>query len=784
VRVSEEISEQLIRQLCEHLLRPADAEAARLHHDFIGTEHLYMALTQVSDSLAERLLHTAGLDPRDVRNAIRRDAGMYSSSESEPLERPFTPRACRVLRHAVQIAERHDHEMVDERHLLLALLREGKSIPMRRLRLLGVDLESWIDFVEDQMHHLYPPDGFELPDSNYEISIYADEARPVAAQQGETPTLDRYGRDLTKLAREGKLSPVIGREREIRMMTRTLMRTKKNNPLLVGDAGVGKTAIVEGLAYNIAQGSVPAMLRNRRLVQIEMGTLLAGTSLRGQFEERLTGIVEEVRANPEIILFIDEIHTIVGAGDTMDSNLDAANILKPALSRGEITCIGATTHEEYRAAIAQDPALERRFRVIEIGEPSAADTLLILTSVQDSYAKHHGVQIQSEALHAAVALSSKYLYHRRQPDKALDLLDEACARAATQTAHGADLNAPRIVTAETVAEVLAEWTGIPVVQLTEDERRKYARMEATLRARVVGQDHVISAVAGAVRASRAGLSNPNRPVGVFLFLGPSGVGKTELAKALAEFLFGSENALLRFDMSEFYDEHTLARLIGAPPGYLDTKRGGQLTEALRRHPYRVILLDEVEKAAPPIFDLFLQVFDEGRLTDARGNVVDARHAVWIMTSNIGTAELMHGKVGFARSPATTADYQAALRHFFRPEFLNRLDEVLIFNPLTEETLNQILDLQLNALRLRLQDLNLELQLTPEARAFLLQHGYDAVNGARPLRRAIERYLTRPLSAQLLERPDFQNGAIVVHIADDHSHLTFAIKPHSASRETQ
>ncbi|MDW8299996.1 MAG: ATP-dependent Clp protease ATP-binding subunit, partial [Anaerolineae bacterium] len=580
--------------------------------------------------------------------------------------------------------------------------------------------------------------------------------------------------------RQGKLSPVIGREREIRMVARTLMRTKKNNPLLIGDAGVGKTAVVEGLAYNIVQGSVPQPLRNRRIVQIEIGTLLAGTSLRGEFEERLVSILGEVRQNPEIILFIDEIHTIVGAGDTVDSNLDAANILKPALSRGEVTCIGATTHEEYRTAIAQDPALERRFRTIEIGEPSPADTLLILTHVQDRYAKHHGVQIQSDALQAAVTLSTKYLHNRRQPDKALDLLDEACARVVTQTGLIADV--PRIVTAEAVAEVLSEWTGIPVAQLTADDRRKYARMEEVLRARVIGQDHAVSAVAGAVRASRAGLSNPNRPIGAFLFLGPSGVGKTELAKALAAFLFGNENALLRFDMSEFHDEHTVARLIGAPPGYRDSQRGGQLTEALRRRPYCVVLLDEVEKAAPQVFDLFLQVFDEGRLTDARGGTVDARHAVWIMTSNIGTAELQRGSMGFTGTAAVSADYQAALQRFFRAEFLNRLDEIIIFNPLDEETLSRILDLQLSDLRTRLLDQHLQLHLTPEARAFLLQRGYSPAKGARPLRQAIERLLTRPLSAQLLEQPDWQDGTVYVSVSADQTRLTFTLQSHLASHE--
>lgn len=777
-----EISEQEIRERCRHVLRVASDEARRLNHSFIGTEHLYIALTQVEGSLAQRLLLAAGLDPRSVRNAIRRDAGVQDNDQIDLDELPFTPRAYRILSDAILLAEQRQHELIDERHLLFALLREGQGVAARRLRLLGVDLATWLNILEEELRKARYAHDLD-PFSGDDVSIYEAEVEYLDSQpQSATPMLDRYGRDLTKLAREGKLMPAIGREREIRMMMRTLMRTKKNNPLLIGDAGVGKTAIVEGLAYNIAQGSAPQPLCNRRIVQIEIGALLAGTSLRGQFEERLVGILDEVRAHPEVILFIDEIHTIVGAGDTVDSNLDAANILKPALSRGEIACIGATTHEEYRTAIAQDAALERRFRTIEVGEPSAADTLLILTHVQDQYAKHHGVQIQSEALQAAVSLSTKYLPQRRQPDKALDLLDEACARVVTQTAAVTDLSAPRIVTAEAVAEVIAEWTGIPLTQLTEDDRRKYAHMETWLRGRVIGQDHAVSAVAGAVRASRAGLSNPNRPVGVFLFLGPSGVGKTELAKALAEFLFGSESALLRFDMSEFHDEHTVARLIGAPPGYRDSQRGGQLTEALRRRPYCVVLLDEVEKAAPQIFDLFLQVFDEGRLTDARGSTVDARHAVWIMTSNIGTAELQRGSVGFAGAAAAAADYRAALRRFFRPEFLNRLDEVIVFNALTEETLQQILELQLRDLRSRLSDQRLQLQLTPEASAFLLQHGYNPAHGARPLRQAIERLLTRPLSALLLEQPALDDGVISVSVSADQTRLTFAVQSRLASHQ--
>lgn len=745
---SHEITEYEIRDRCAMWLRHASQEAIRLRHGFIGTEHLYIALTHVSDGLAERLLHHQGLDPRQVRNEIRKAAGNHDTlSDADPDHLPLTPRLTRILKAALQLSNLEGIESVGEAHLLAALFHEGQGVAARVLISLGVSMTRWLQALEDESS---PDESGALADSGYPVSIHAVSSSAYVAAESLTPLLDKFGRDLTQLAREGKIMSVVGREREIRQMARTLTRTKKNNPLLVGDAGVGKTAVVEGLAYKIVHGSVPPNLLNRRIVQLEIGTLVAGTSLRGQFEERLLGILEEAHAETGIILFIDEIHTIVGAGDTIDSNLDAANILKPALARGDIVCIGATTHEEYRAAIAKDPALDRRFRTIEIAEPSEADTLHILRHVHDEYAAHHGVQIHPDALSAAVTLSSKFLQQRRQPDKALDLLDEACARVALATVPNIEM--PRVVTPESVAEVLAEWTGIPITQLNEDERRRYHRLEEVLQARVIGQDHAVALLAGAIRANRAGLSDPNRPIGVFMFLGPSGVGKTELAKALASFLFGSETSLLRFDMSEFHDEHTVARLIGSPPGYKDSQRGGQLTEALRRRPYSVILLDEVEKAAPQVFDVFLQAFDEGRLTDARGGTVDARHAVWIMTSNIGTATASRGSLGFQSetSAPNVGHYQAELRRFFRVEFLNRLDEIIVFSPLSQATLSAILDLNLHALHQRLAEQHISLQLSPEARDLLLSQGSDPQQGARPLRRTIERMLTRPLSQIILE----------------------------------
>jgi len=629
---------------------------------------------------------------------------------------------------------------------------------------MGVDIVEWIErLLSDLDDDGDDDDDFEeflFADMDSVMEVLADDASD-STHRMPTPLLDKYGRDLTEQAREAKIGPAIGRDKEIRIIARTLTRSKKNNPLLLGDSGVGKTAVIEGLAYNIAHGLAPKFLLNRRIVQIEIGMLVAGTSLRGQFEERIVGIVDEAKNAPDVILFIDEIHTIVGAGDTIDSNLDAANILKPALARGEITCIGATTFEEYRKAIAKDPALDRRFRTIDIGEQSVSESLVVVNNVYQRYEEHHKVTILPEAREAAVRLSDRYMRDRRLPDKALDLLDEACARLVIQSTTGEEeTTGPREVTAHTVTEVLSEWTGIPVSELTANERKRFAHMADALRERVIGQEHAVTVLSDAIKASRAGLGDPRRPVGVFLFLGPSGVGKTELAKTLAAFLFNDENAIIRLDMSEFHDEHTVARLIGAPPGYKGMEQGGQLTEALRRKPFSVVLLDEVEKAAPEVFDIFLQVFDEGRLTDSQGATVDARHSAWIMTSNIGTGDVGKG-LGFGATPDQLPDYDFHLKKHFRPEFLNRLDEVVVFSPLTAEALNGILDLQLRDVRERLVEQKLTLTLDDGARELLLTEGYDPANGARPLRRAIERLLTRPLSTALLEETFGPGDAIQV-----------------------
>ncbi len=773
-----EFPEKEIRSRCAGLLSSAAEEARRLGHNYIGVEHLFIAATKVDDGQTSNLLKRAGMHPRHVRSEIRREIGTGEGSLEEVL--PITPRAEMVLSLAIFIADRDESDEVEEVHILLATLQEGESVPIRKLIEMGFNVNLWLQHLLNEAYEKDLANGEPLPaigDSDLFISSELDEfgsddsfliASSDSKHGGRVPTplLDKYGRDLTTQAGDGKIGPAIAREREIRQVARTLARSKKNNPLLLGDAGVGKTAVVEGLAYAIHDGSAPKSLLNRRVVQIEIGTLVAGTSLRGQFEERLIGIVDEARHAGNVILFIDEIHTIVGAGDTIDSNLDAANILKPALARGEIICIGATTHEEYRRAIAQDPALDRRFRPIDIEEPTEQDTLTILAGQRERLEKHHGVNIRAEALEASVRMSVRYLTDRRLPDKALDLLDEACARVVIRTqSPDEDQNIVHEVTVENIAAVLSEWTGIPINELTGDEKRRLADLENTLLQRVIGQDEAVQAVSAAVKTARAGLGDPNRPIGVFLFLGPSGVGKTELARALANYLFGSDEAMIRLDMSEFHDSHTVSRLIGAPPGYKDANRGGQLTDGLRRRPYSVVLLDEVEKAAPEVFDIFLQVFDEGRLSDAQGGHVDARHAVFIMTSNIGTEET--GKsLGFIGGPGRQPDYVSYLSRFFRPEFLNRLDDVVVFQPLTHETLTRILEIQLTDLYDRLKSQHLILTLTDEARALILEKGHDPVNGARPLRRAIERLLTRPLSGRIVEDAFDPGDTILAKVEDD------------------
>jgi ATP-dependent Clp protease ATP-binding subunit ClpC len=772
---SPDIPEEELRERSATILTQAAEEARRLSHNFIGTEHLFIAISKNKHGSTTTLLKRAGLNPVEVRNAIRIATGSGEGARGDVL--PLTPRSEIVLSLAIFLAEQENHHEITEKHLLLALFQEGEGVAVRKLIDLGFDLNLWLQrlLLEEEEHDedflgANPfaeddPFAFDSDDFDFDSDDPLDSSRPAP-----TPLLDKYGRDLVAAANNGRIGPAIARDREIRALARTLSRSKKNNPLLLGDAGVGKTAVVEGLAYAIHNNTAPSSLRDKRIVEIEIGTLVAGTSLRGQFEERLLGIVNEISRTENIILFIDEIHTIVGAGDTIDSNLDAANILKPALARGDIMCIGATTHEEYRKAIATDPALERRFRTIDIDEPSKEDTLHILQGQRMRLESHHDVIIPEPTMQAAIDLSMRYLPDRRLPDKALDLLDEACTRVVIRTNVDEALNPDEQennelgqVQPNDVANVLSEWTGIPVSDMTREDRERLANLDEMLKERVIGQDAAVETLASIIKAGRAGLGDPNRPVGVFLFLGPSGVGKTELALALADTLFGTEDALLRLDMSEFHDTHTVARLIGSPPGYRDNNQGGQLTDGLRRRPYSVVLLDEVEKAAPEVFDIFLQIFDEGRLSDANGRKVDARHAVFIMTSNIGTRESSKS-LGFGASATTKQDYSSHLGQFFRPEFINRLDEIITFQPLDEATLSDILALQMQEVYARLNAQGVLLHLSDDARALILRDGYDPANGARPLRRTIERLITRPLSDKLL-REAFKPGDRVIARAE-------------------
>jgi ATP-dependent Clp protease ATP-binding subunit ClpC len=789
---SPDIPEKEIRERCAAVLNPAAEEARKLGHNYIGTEHLFIAATRHEEGPTCKLIERADLNPRTVRNEIRREIGTGEGPIGDVL--PFTPRTAMVLSLGIFLAEQENKQDIEEEHLLMALLQEGEGVPIRKLIDMGFDLNHWLQELisEQQEEPAAPPvaddDEVDMWDSDSDLGLDfsdSDLLPPRHRLDGApsipmTPLLDRYGRDLTAQAAAGRIGEAVARDPEIRSLARTLARSKKNNPLLLGDAGVGKTAIVEGLAYAIHRKTAPAPLLDKRIVQIEIGTLVAGTSLRGQFEERLIGIVEEIKRSGSVILFIDEIHTIVGAGDTIDSNLDAANILKPALARGEIMCIGATTHEEYRRAIAQDPALARRFRTIDVDEPLEDDTIKILIGQRERLEQHHKVIIQPETVETAVKMSVRYLPDRRLPDKALDLLDEACTRVTIRTLSPDVVEEKRDVTPADIAAVLSEWTGIPATELTQDEKRRLAGLEDALRGRVVGQDKAIHIVADAIKTARAGLNDPNRPIGVFLFLGTSGVGKTELARALADFLFGSEDAMMRLDMSEFHDAHTVARLIGSPPGYKESNRGGQLTDGLRRRPYCVVLLDEIDKAATEVFDIFLQIFDEGRLSDAHGRPVDARHAVFIMTSNIGTRESSK-QMGFGGADEDEEpDFSPYLKQFFRIEFLNRVDEVVTFRSLARQDLSGIMDLQLRDLHKRLAEQKLKLELADDARSLILDAGYDPVNGARPLRRAIERLLTRPLSNSIVEER-FPNGTTILAVVGKNKTLEFKPEQEAETR---
>ena len=788
-----------------HVLALAQEEAERLHLGYIGTEHLLLGLMREEKGMASRVLKDLGVKPRRVQQIIERisEPGRQASFGRIHL----TPRTKRVIELAFDEARRLGHHYIGTEHLLLGLVRQGDGVAIDVLRSLGVSLDRV---------------RTETTRAMMKNPVYAGQAR----QEKKTPLIDQLATDLTALAEAGKLDPIVGRKTEIERVIQILSRRTKNNPALIGKPGVGKTAIVEGLAQRIVAGETPEPLLDKRLVQLDVGSLVAGTIYRGQFEERLKRVIDEIK-NSGSILFIDEVHMLVGAGSA-GSSVDAANILKPSLARGELQCIGATTADEYRKYIESDSALERRFQPVLVEEPNIEETIDILQGVKKRYEAHHKLRISDEAIHTAAHLAARYVSDRYLPDKAIDLIDETASRVRMYKAHQstglkeayADLKTVQrqkdkaiedrkyedatefrylevklqerfnqlrlgwdssdegpFVTADDVAEVISMWTGIPLTRIAGEETERLLHMEEALHQRIVGQDEAITTIAKAVRRARAGLKDPKRPIGSFIFLGPTGVGKTELAKALAEFMFGSEEALVQLDMSEFMERHNVARLVGAPPGYIGYEDAGQLTEAIRRRPYSVICFDEVEKAHPEVFNMLLQIMDEGHLSDARGRQVDFCNTIIVMTSNIG-AELIKREtsLGFAvpRDEARGEEqaYQemrdkllAQLKKTFRPEFLNRVEGVIVFKALTKEEIKQIVTLELDKISERLDEHQIELTATDEAKDFLAQEGYSTEFGARHLRRVIQRLVEDPLSERMLSG-EFQPGVVVVADMED------------------
>jgi ATP-dependent Clp protease ATP-binding subunit ClpC len=790
------------------VLSLAQEEAQRLNHNYIGTEHLLLGLIREENSVAVKVLRELGVRPQRVKDMVERTVGQGQRTMLST-KLTLTPRTKRVIELAVDEARRMGHHYIGTEHLLLGLVREGEGVAVNVLRSMGVNLEK----VRAQT-------GLLIAES----PVYAGQRRKGKEQQ--TPLVDQLGTDLTAKAQEGKLDPVIGRQKEIERVIQILSRRTKNNPALIGDPGVGKTAIVEGLAQRIVAYETPEPLLDKRVLMLDVGSLVAGTMYRGQFEERLKKVIEEIK-NTQSILFIDELHMLVGAG-AAGSSVDAANILKPALSRGELQCIGATTLDEYRKYIESDAALERRFQPIFVDEPTVEETIDILTGVRERYEAHHSLRITDEAIEAAARLSARYIGDRYLPDKAIDLIDEAASRVrmykapqslglketfanlkAIQKEKEEAFNAQRYedavglreqeeelearldqlrldwslmtdgpqVTAEDVAEVVSMWTGIPLMRIASEETERLLQMENVLHKRIVGQDEAITAIAKSVRRARAGLKDPKRPIGSFIFLGPTGVGKTELAKALAEFMFGTEEALLQLDMSEFMERHTVSRLVGAPPGYIGYEEAGQLTEAIRRHPYSVVCFDEVEKAHPEAFNMLLQIMEDGHLSDAKGHKVDFRNTIIIMTSNIGAGLISRQtSLGFAVSHDEAKTQEEAykdmkekllaeLKRIFRPEFLNRIDGVMVFKALTKEDIKQIVDLELKKVRERLEEQQIDLDVSEAAREYLAQEGYDTHFGARPLKRVIQRLVEDPLSEGLLAG-EFQEGDTVLADLED------------------
>jgi ATP-dependent Clp protease ATP-binding subunit ClpC len=781
----------------------AQEEARMLNHNYIGTEHILLGLIHEGEGVAAKALESLGISLEGVRSQVEEIIGQGQQAPSGHI--PFTPRAKKVLELSLREALQLGHNYIGTEHILLGLIREGEGVAAQVLVKLGADLNR----VRQQVIQL--------------LSGYQGKEPAGTASEGTPSTslvLDQFGRNLTAAARESKLDPVIGREKEIERVMQVLSRRTKNNPVLIGEPGVGKTAVVEGLAQAIVKGEVPETLKDKQLYTLDLGALVAGSRYRGDFEERLKKVLKEIRTRGDIILFIDELHTLVGAG-AAEGAIDAASILKPMLARGELQTIGATTLEEYRKYLEKDAALERRFQPIQVGEPTVAHTIEILKGLRDRYEAHHRVSITDAALVAAAGLADRYISDRFLPDKAIDLIDEAgsrmrirrmtappdlrefderiagvrrekesaidaqdfekaaalrdrekqllAAKAAREKEWKAgDMDVVAEVDDEQIAEVLATWTGIPVFKLTEEETSRLLHMEEELHKRVVGQEQAIKAVSQAIRRTRAGLKDPKRPGGSFIFAGPSGVGKTELSKALAEFLFGDDDALIQLDMSEFHDRYTVSRLVGAPPGYVGYDEGGQLTEKVRRKPFSVVLFDEVEKAHPDVFNTLLQVLEDGRLTDGQGRIVDFKNTVLILTTNLGTRDIAKAvSLGFQAGNDVGSNYERMknrvvdeLKQHFRPEFLNRIDDIIVFHQLTEEEIVQIVDIMLTRVDAQLRNKDMGLELTTTAKALLAKRGWDPVLGARPLRRTIQREIEDTLSEKILFN-DLRPGQIIV-----------------------
>lgn len=780
-------------------------EARRLAHNVVGTEHILLGLIAEGEGVAAKALLTLGISIDKVRSEVERVIGKGEGVVEGQIG--FTPRSKRVLELAIDEARQLSHTYIGTEHILLGLIREGEGIAAQILKNLGADLESMrkqvIDLLGGSSHG----------------------GAQTGPRKSKTPTLEQFGRDLTDMASEGKLDPVIGRDKEIERVIQILTRRTKNNPVLIGEPGVGKTAVAEGLASKIYENDVPENLLNKRVVTLDMGSMVAGSKFRGEFEERLKKVMEEIKQAGDVILFIDEMHTIIGAG-AAEGAIDASNILKPALARGEIQTIGATTLDEYRKHVEKDAALERRFQPVQVDEPSVEETEAILQGLRDRYEAHHRVEISDEAIQAAATLSSRFINDRFLPDKAIDLLDEAASKVRLQglvvppelkdlEAKAADTKLEKeaaikseefekaaslrdqeqklhdqlkefrsqwknnqgrtkaVVEEEDIAEVVANWTGIPVVRITEEESTKLLNLENVLHERVIGQDEAINAISKAVRRARAGLKDPSRPVGSFIFLGPTGVGKTELARTLAETLFGDEDYMIRIDMSEYMERHAVSRLVGAPPGYVGYDEAGQLTEKVRRQPYSVILFDEIEKAHPEVFNILLQVLEDGRLTDSKGRTVDFRNTILIMTSNVGAQQIQRETgIGFKITDSEEDSYLAMkdkvtdeLKRTFRPEFLNRLDEIIVFHALNRQHIAEIVDIMLQELLAQLAEKNIKLEVSEKAKELLANRGFDVDFGARPLRRAIQKFIENPLAEQMLEGK-YREGATILIDAKD------------------